>query len=414
MNLKVFLILLTANLLAFGKQLMYAFFVTPSQLAIWALCFFMYALFSAYGSFGFSILATRNMALEIAQGDKGRSNRWAKVVLIIYSFVMFPFIFGVYLFLKGGAYDTLENLWLILFFVLSNSFFTVAMYETQLTNPYNFGRALLGKSLITVTIGYLVIQHFGIPGVIYVEGIAGIAYGFWFAGPWLLKIKFDSTLLSSPAIWESLKYLSINFFSSIQLQIDRFYSIKLLSQLEFGVLNFGLLINTIALQLQYACTVILIPKVSKMIVEKRVAELHLRILTLMVVATLTFLLLAFLLRPLISYLVELYYPDYMSVLTIYWGIVFLSIMRATEFGSVIYTYNKQTNLVILLSGSLATSAIVIYLIALVFKQDVSLVDFNDVYIVQAGMHAIIVSTLIMFSYLKAKAGVKKENTNGNN
>ena len=129
---------------------MYAFFVTPSQLAIWALCFFMYALFSAYGSFGFSILATRNMALEIAQGDKGRSNRWAKVVFIIYSFVIFPFIFGIYLYLKGGAYDTLENLWLILFFVLSNSFFTVAMYETQLTNPYNFGRALLGKSLMEV------------------------------------------------------------------------------------------------------------------------------------------------------------------------------------------------------------------------------------------------------------------------
>jgi len=414
LNLKVFLILLTANLFAFGKQLMYAFFVTPSQLAIWALCLFMYALFSAYGSFGFSILATRNMALEIAQGDKGRSNRWAKAVFIIYSFVMFPFIFGVYLFLKGGAYDTLENLWLILFFILSNSFFTVAMYEIQLTSPYNFGRALLGKSLITVTIGYLVIQHFGIPGVIYVEGIVGIAYGFWFIRPWLLKIKFDSTLISSPAIWESLKFLSINFFSSIQLQIDRFYSIKLLSQLEFGVLNFGLIINTIALQLQYACTVILIPKVSKMIVEKRVAELHLRIITLMVVATLTFLFLAFLLRPLISYLVGLYYPDYMSVLTIYWGIVFLSIIRATEFGSLIFIYNKQTNLLILQSGSLATSAIVIYLIALVFKQDVSLVDFNDVYIVQAGMHAIIVSTLIMFSYHKAKAGIKKENTNGNN
>jgi O-antigen/teichoic acid export membrane protein len=412
LNVKVVFVLFAANLFAFGKQLMYAFFVTPSQLAIWALCFFMYALFSAYGSFGFSALATRNMALEIAQGHKVSSNRWAKVVFIIYSFMMFPFIFCVYLFLKGGAYDTLENLWLILFFVLSNGFFTVAMYEIQLTNPYNFGRVLLGKSLITITIGYLVIQHFGVPGVIYVEGIVSIACGFWFVRLWFLKIKFDSTLMSSPTIWESLKFLIISFFSSIQLQIDKFYSIKLLSQVEFGALNFGLLINTIAQQFQYACTVILIPRVSKMIVEKRVAELHLRILALMIVSTLTFLLLAFILRPLISYLVEFYYPDYTSVLSIYWGIVFLSIMRATEFGSIIYTYNKQTNLIILLSGSLASSAIVIYLIALVFKQNVSLIDFNDVYIAQAGMHAIIASTLLIFSYHKAKAGIKKENTNG--
>lgn len=383
---------------------MYAYFVTPGQLAIWALCFFMFALFSAYGSFGFSILATRNMALEIAQGEKERSNRWAKVIFIIYSFVMFPFIFGVYLFLKGGAYDTLENLWLILFFILSNSFFTVAMHKIQLTNPYNFGRALLVKSLITVAIGYLVIQYYGIPGVIYLEGIACIALGFWFTKSWLLKIKFDATLISSPAIWESLKYLITNVLSSIQLQIDRFYSVRLLSQLEFGVLNFGLLINVIALQLQYACTVILIPKVSKMIVEKRVAELHLRTLILMVAATLILLSLAFLLRPLINYLVGLYYPDYISVLTIYWGIVLLSIMRATEFSSLIYIYNKQTNLLLFLSGSLAISAIVIYLIALVFKQDVALADFNDVYIVQAAMHAIIVSTLIIFSYYKVKTG----------
>ena len=100
-----------------------------------------------------------------------------------------------------------------------------------------------------------------------------------------------------------------------------------------------------------------------MIVEKRVAELHLRIITLMVVATLTFLFLAFLLRPLISYLVGLYYPDYMSVLTIYWGIVLLSIMRATEFSSLIYIYNKQTNLLLLLSGSLAIRYITIALVA---------------------------------------------------
>jgi O-antigen/teichoic acid export membrane protein len=393
---------------------MYAFFVTPGQLAIWALCFFMFALFSAYGSFGFSVLATRNMSLEIAQGDIGRSNRWAKVVFVIYSFVIFPFIFGVYLFLKGGEYDTLENLWLILFFILSNGFFSVAMYETQLTNPYNFGKALLGKSLITLTIGYLVIQHFGVPGVIYLEGISGIAYGVWFARPWFLKIKFDSTLLRSPAIWESFKYLTINIFSSIQNQIDKFFSIKLLSQIEFGILNFGLLINTIALQLQYVCAVILIPKISKMIVEKRVIELHFRILMLMVVATLTFLFLAFLLRPLINYLVGLYYPDYKSVLTIYWGIVFLSIMRATEFGSFIFIQNKQTNLLLLQSGSLAISAIVIYLIALVFKQDVTLQDFNALYTSQAVMHAIIVFALLMFSYHKAKVGIKKENANGNN
>jgi hypothetical protein len=141
-----------------------------------------------------------------------------------------------------------------------------------------------------------------------------------------------------------------------------------------------------------------------MIVEKRVAELHLRTLILMVAATLILLSLAFLLRPLINYLVGLYYPDYISVLTIYWGIVLLSIMRATEFSSLIYIYNKQTNLLLFLSGSLAISAIVIYLIALVFKQDVALADFNDVYIVQAAMHAIIVSTLIIFSYYKTKTG----------
>jgi len=405
LDVKTFLILLTANLFAFAKQLMFAFFVVPGQLAIWALCFFMLSLFTAYGSLGFSNLGTRNMALEIAEGDNSRPNRWAKVIFVIYSFMIFPFIFGVYLFLDGSVYDTLEILLLITFFVLSNCFFQIGLYETQLTNPYNYGRVLLAKSLLTITIGYFIIQYYGIPGVIYVESFACIAFGGWFIRLWILEIKFDSKLLSSSTMVESFKFLGTSFFSSIQLQIDRFYSIRLLSQLEFGVLSFGLLVNTIALQLQYAGSVILIPKVSKMIVEKRVVELHVRIIMFMVGATLICLFLAFLLEPLISYLVNSYYPDYIDVLTIYWGIVLLSIMRATEFGSLIFIYNKQTDLVLLLMGSLATSAILIYLVLLVFKQDVTIQDFGFAYKVQAGMHAAIVFSLLMFSYHKVKARI---------
>ena len=405
MNIKAFLFLISANLAAFVKQLIYAFHITPDQLAIWALCFFMLSLFTAYGSLGFSIFATRNMALEIAEGDHYRSNRWAKVVLVAQSIMLIPFIFGVYLFLKGGVYDSLEIYLLILFFVLSNCFFQIALYETQLTSPYYYGRVLLGKSLITIIVGYLVIQYYGITGVIYLEGIACLAFGFWYARIWLLKIKFDSELLSGSAIGESLKYFSTSFFSSIQLQIDRFYSIRLLSQVDFGILNFGLLINTIALHLQYASTVILIPKVSKMIVEKRVAELHLKILTLMAAAIFLGLCLAFLVEPVFSYLIENYYPDYISVLTIYWGIVLLSIMRATEFCSLIFIYNKQTNLLLLLMGSLATSAIVIYLIILVFKQDVTIQDFGDAYIIQACIHAIIVFAFTIFSYYKTNSRI---------
>ena len=94
--------MITANLVAFVKQLIYAFHITPDQLAVWALCFFMLSLFTTYGSLGFSIFATRNMALEIAEGDRYRSNRWAKVVLVAQSILIIPFIFGAFLFLKGG------------------------------------------------------------------------------------------------------------------------------------------------------------------------------------------------------------------------------------------------------------------------------------------------------------------------
>jgi hypothetical protein len=142
-----------------------------------------------------------------------------------------------------------------------------------------------------------------------------------------------------------------------------------------------------------------------MIVEKRVVEIHLRIIMLMVGASLICLFLAFLLEPLISHLVNSYYPDYMEVLTIYWGIVLLSIMRATEFGSLIFIYNKQTDMLLLLMGSLATSAILIYLVLLVFKQDVTIQDFGLVYKVQAAMHATIVFSLLMFSYHKAKVRI---------
>ena len=387
------------------KQLIYAFHITPDQLAIWALCFFMLSLFTTYGSLGFSSFATRNMALEIAEGDRYRSTRWAKMVLLAQSIMIIPFIFGAYLFLRGGVYDTLQIYLLILFFVLSNCFFQIALYETQLSSPYNYGRVLLGKSLITVIVGYLVIQHYGVIGVIYLEGIACIVFGFWHARLWLLKKKIESELLSGSAITESLKYLGSGFFSSIQLQIDRFYSIRLLSQLEFGILNFGLLVNTIALQLQNVTTVILIPKITKMIVEKRVAELHLIILTLMAAAIFLGLCLAFLFKPVFSYLIENYYPDYISVLTIYWGIVLLSIMRATEFCSVLFVHIKQTNLLVLLMGSLATSAIVIYLMTLVFKQDVTIQDFGDAYIIQACFHVIIVFAFTIFSYYKTKTRI---------
>jgi O-antigen/teichoic acid export membrane protein len=405
LNIKAFLFLITANLAAFAKQLVYAFHITPNQLAIWALCFFMLSLFTAYGSLGFSYFATRNMALEIAEGGSHKSNRWAKGVLVAQSVMIIPFIFGAYLFLKGGVYDFLEIFFLILFFVLSNCFFQISMYEKQLTSPYNYGKVLLRKSLITFILGYLVIQHYGITGVIYLEGIACLAFGFWYLRLWLFEIKFDSELLSGSATSESLKYFCTNFLSSIHLQIDRFYSIRLLSQLEFGILNFGLLINTISLQLQYVGTVILIPKVSKMIVEKRVAELHLKILTLMVVAIFLGLCLAFLVQPVFSYLIENYYPDYISILTIYWGIVLLSIMRATEFCSLIFIHNKQTNLLVLLMGSLAISAIAIYLTILVFKQDVTIQDFGDAYIIQAGIQAIIVFAFTIFSYYNTKSRI---------
>ena len=114
--------------------------------------------------------------------------------------------------------------------------------------------------------------------------------------------------------------------------------------------------------------------------------------------------LAFLLKPVFSYLIENYYPDYISVLTIYWGIVLLSIMRATEFCSVLFVHIKQTNLLVLLMGSLATSAIIIYLMILVFKQDVTIKDFGT-HIIQGCFHAIIVFAFTIFSYFKTKSRI---------